>query len=87
MRKRHVARTEAQMVKYRGALASGVPKLERDALKAWLGSIKELIDTETLTEILVYIYTKNFPNEQAVALLNKEEKQEETDRYGNVRFL
>lgn len=76
------------MATFRGAL--GNPQKERESMKAWLGSIKELLDHETLTEILVYIYTKNFPDEEATLLLTKQEipiTTEEPESRGNVRFL
>lgn len=71
--RRHINRTYAQMSNYR--LAVGNPQREKEAAKAWLGSIKELLDRDTLVEILAYIYTKNFPNEKAVKLLNGEETE------------
>lgn len=60
------------MDKYR--VSKSNPQTERKALKSWLGSIKELLDTETLKEILIYIYQKNFPNDAAIALLRGEEE-------------
>ena len=73
--RRNVNRTTAQMAHFQGSI--GNAQREREALKQWLGSIKELLDNELLTEILVYIYTKKFPNEEAVALLTKQEYQVE----------
>lgn len=70
--KRHINRTLTQMANYKACRRN--PQMERVALLAWLGSIKELLDTETLKEILIYIYQKNFPNEQAVNILTGQEE-------------
>ena len=74
--KRHINRTREHLPKYRAALESGNIQLQRDELKAWLGSIKELFDEPTLREILAWTYATVYPNSEALALLKHEEIQE-----------
>jgi len=73
MQRRHVPRTTSQMAIYRES--RGNPQRERQSLKSWLGSIKELLDNDSLRELLIYIYTYKFPVEEAVRVLNKEDEE------------
>ena len=72
MRRAHVNRTNAHVPVYAAALESGNTHKQKEELKSWLGSIKELLDKRTLVEILAFIYTEVYPNEDIVKMLRED---------------